>query len=101
MKLHTKYQRLGPSCFRQENFLSFQLKILFLAPATYMCNYAMDPNHLNNFERGPTKDHFCAVLSKSNQWFWRRCRLKKLFTDGQMDEGQNVTTKNWHTVYNG
>ena len=26
MKLHTKYQRPGPSGFRQEAFLSFQLK---------------------------------------------------------------------------
>ena len=26
MKLHSKYQRPGPSGFRQEDFLSFQLK---------------------------------------------------------------------------
>ena len=31
MKLHTKYQRRVPSGFRQEDFLSFQLKNLFLA----------------------------------------------------------------------
>ena len=31
--------------------------------------------------RGPTKDHSCKVLSKSNQWFRWRCCLKKLFTD--------------------
>ena len=36
----------------------------------------MDRNHLNNFERGPTKDHSCEVWSKSNQWFRRRCCLK-------------------------
>ena len=36
----------------------------------------MDWNHLNNFERGPTKDHSCEVWSKSNQWFRRRCCLK-------------------------
>ena len=29
MKLHTKYQRPGPSGFRQEDLLSFQLKIYF------------------------------------------------------------------------
>ena len=29
----------------------------------------MDQNHLNNFERGPTKDHSCEDWSKSNQWF--------------------------------
>ena len=33
----------------------------------------MDRNHLNNFERRPTKDHSCEVWSKSNQWFRRRC----------------------------
>ena len=35
----------------------------------------MDRNHLNNFERGPTKDHSCEVWSNSHQWF-RRCCLK-------------------------
>ena len=44
----------------------------------------MDRNHLNNFKRGPTKDHSCEVWSKSNQWFRRRCCLK--IVDGQMDE---------------
>ena len=38
MKLHTKYQRPEPSSFRQEDVLSFQLKIYFLAPVTYKCN---------------------------------------------------------------
>ena len=39
MKLHTKYQRPGPSGSRQDDFLSFQIKkILFLAPVTSMCN---------------------------------------------------------------
>ena len=42
MKLHTKYQRPGPSGFRQEDFFSFQLKNLFLAPVTLMCN-GMEP----------------------------------------------------------
>ena len=42
----------------------------------------MDRNHLNNFERGPTKDHSCEVWSKSNQWF-RRCCLK--IVDGRTD----------------
>ena len=36
----------------------------------------MDRNHLNNFERGSTKDHSCEIWSKSNQWFRRRCCLK-------------------------
>ena len=38
MKLHTKYQRPEPSGFRKEDFLSFQLKNLFLAPVSLMCN---------------------------------------------------------------
>ena len=38
MTLNTKYQRLGPSGFRREDFLSFQIKNLFLAHMTQMCN---------------------------------------------------------------
>ena len=34
MKLHTKYRRPGPSGVIQEDFLSFQLKNLFLVPVT-------------------------------------------------------------------
>ena len=50
-------------------------------------------NHLNNFEIRPTKDHSCEVRSKSNLWF-RRCCLKKLFTDGWTDwQMHNVITK--------
>ena len=52
----------------------------------------MDQNHLNNFERGPTNDHSCEVWSKSNQWF-KRCRLKKLFTDGRTHG--RMTDKMW------
>ena len=43
----------------------------------------MDRNHLNNFERGPTKDHSCEVWSNSNQWFRRRGCLK--IVKGRMD----------------
>ena len=46
----------------------------------------MDRNHLNKFERWPTKDNSCEVWLKSNQWF-RRCLLKKLFTDARMMDG--------------
>ena len=53
----------------------------------------MDRNHFNNFKRGPTKDHSCEVWSKSNQWFRRRCCLKKLFMEARMDDRQNVITK--------
>ena len=44
----------------------------------------MDWNHLNNFERGPNKDHCCEVWSNSNQQFRRRCHFQKSFTDGRM-----------------
>ena len=36
----------------------------------------MDRKHLNNFERGLTKDHSCEVWSNSHQWFRRKCCLK-------------------------
>ena len=54
----------------------------------------MDQNHLNNFERGPTKDHSCEVWSKSNQWFRRRCCLK--IVDGQTDIRTTTTTVSDH-----
>ena len=37
-------------------------------------------NGLNNFDRGPPRDHSCEVWSKSNKRF-QRCCLKKLLTD--------------------
>ena len=42
--------------------------------------YATNWNGLNNFDRGPPRDHSCEVWSKSNEWFQRRCCLKKLLT---------------------
>ena len=77
MKQLTKLQRPGPSGFRQEDF-KFSVKKSILSSC------AMDQNHLNNFVRGPTKDHSCKVWSKSNQWFRRSCHLKKLFSDTWM-----------------
>ena len=50
----------------------------------------MDRNHLNNFERGPTKDHSCEVWWKSNKWFRRRCCLK--IVDGQTDDDDDADT---------
>ena len=60
--------------------------------------YATNWNGLNNFDRGPPRDHSCEVWSKSNERLKRRCRLKKLLTDGQtdartMDDGQWAITK--------
>ena len=50
----------------------------------------MDRNHLNNFERGSTKDHSCEIWSKSNQWFRRRCCLK--IVNGRTDRRTTTTT---------
>jgi len=61
------------------------LKIAF--SKTYLLTpwptYATNWNGLNNFERGPPRDHSCEVWSKSNKWFQRRCCLKKLLTDAR------------------
>jgi len=47
--------------------------------------YATNWNGLNNFDRGPPRDHSCEVWSKSNKQFQRRCCLKKLLTDARTD----------------
>ena len=57
-----------------------------------MCN---GPNNLNNFERGPTKDHSCEVWSNPNSSLgedviWRNC----LRTHGWMDAWR-TTDKMW------
>ena len=44
----------------------------------------MESNSLNNFERGPPKDHFCQVWLESIQWFRRRCNLKNV--NGRTDD---------------
>jgi len=41
--------------------------------------YATKWNSLNNFDRGPPRDHSCEVWSKSNEWFQRRCLSKKVY----------------------
>jgi len=67
------------------------LKTYFLTPwPTYATNW----NGLNNFDRGPPRDHSCEVWSKSNERFQRRCCLKKLLThgrtDGRTDDGRRT-----------
>jgi len=64
MMLYTKYESSGPYSFRQED-------------------YATNWDGLNNYERGPPRDHSCEVWSKSNKRFQRRCCLKKLLTDAR------------------
>ena len=59
--------------FRTRRFFKFLVKKSIFSS----CDLDMQwLNHLNNFERGPTKDHSCEVWSNSNQWFRRRCCLK-------------------------
>ena len=63
------------------------LKTYFLTPWPI---YATNWNGLNNFDRGPPRDHSCEVLSKSNKRFQRRCCLKKLLMDARMDDGHRT-----------
>ena len=51
----------------------------------------MDQNLLNNFGRGPPKDHLCEIISKLDEGFRRSCHLSQLLTDGQTmtDEDQS------------
>ena len=80
--LYTKYERSGPCCFGQEDFWKLHFENLFLTP---LHTYATNWNGLNNFDRGPPRDHSCEVWSKSNKRFQRRCCLKKLLTDARTD----------------
>ena len=42
--------------------------------------FLIESNSVNNFERGPPKEHSCQVWSKLAQVFGRRRCLKKLLT---------------------
>ena len=67
------------------------LKTYFLTPwPTYATNWI----GLNNFDRGPPRDHSCEVWSKSNKRFQRRCCLKKLLTDARTD-GRTTDAGHW------
>ena len=80
--LYTKYESSGPCSFGQEDFWKLHFENLFLTPwPTYATNW----NGLNNFDRGPPRDHSCEVSSKSNKRFQRRCCLKNLLTDARTD----------------
>ena len=74
-----------------ENCIS---KTYFLTPwPTYATNW----NNLNNFGRGPPRDHSCEVWSKSNERFQRRrCLSKRVYARSTTDERQRRTTdKDW------
>ena len=49
----------------------------------------MDSKSLNNFESVPLNDHSCEIWLKLAQWLRRRCGLKKLWMDGQMDDNDD------------
>ena len=73
---------LGLVVSDKKNLESFILKTYFLTPwPTYATNW----NGLNNFDRGPPRDHSCEVWSKSKRRFQRTCRLKKLLTHARTD----------------
>ena len=68
-------------------------KISLFPPLRPLC--AMDRNHLYNFERGSPKEQSGEVSSNLGQWFLRRCRLKKKFTDDgrrTTDDGRQAMT---------
>jgi len=80
MMLYTKYESSGPCSFRQEDYWKFHFKTYLLTPwPTYATNW----NGVNNFDRGPRRNHSCDVWLKSNKRFQRRCCLKKLLTDAR------------------
>ena len=81
---------LGLVVLDKKIFENCILKTYFLTPwPTYATNW----NGLNNFERGPPRDHSCEVWSKSNKRFQRRCSLQEIVdgrTDGRTDDGRQT-----------
>ena len=64
--------------FQRRRFLKNCLKNSILLP--WQPEFLMDSNFVNNFWRGPPKEHSCQVWSKLAQRFGRRRCLKKLLT---------------------
>ena len=54
MMLYIKYESTGPCSFRQEDFWKFHFKTYLLTP---WLTYTTYWNGLNNFDRGPPRDH--------------------------------------------
>jgi len=91
MMLYTKYMKALGLVVSDKILDNCLLKTYFLTPwPTYVTNW----NGLNILERGPPRDHFCEVWSKSNERFQRRrCLSKKV--DGRRtttDDGQRPVT---------
>ena len=71
-----------PKCVGKGSFPKSQIKSLGSGDIA-----SVERNHLCNFERGHHREHSCEVILYLNQWFRRRCRLKKKFThDRRMDD---------------
>ena len=64
--------------FQRRRFLKNCLKNSILLP--WQPEFLMESNSVNNFWRGPPKEHSCQVWSKLAQRFGRRRCLKKLLT---------------------
>ena len=51
---------------------------------------SVEQNHLCNFGGGYNQEQFSEIILNLDQWFRRRCHLKKKFTDGRtMDEDRS------------
>ena len=57
-----------------KNYLKNSISLL------WQPEFLMESNSVNNFWRGPPKEHSCQVWSKLAQWFVRRRCLQKLLT---------------------
>jgi len=81
---------LGLVVSEEKIFENCILKTYFL---TLWPTYSTNWNHLNNFGRGPPRDHSCEVWWKSNEWFQRRrCLSKKVYARRTTHNGQRPVT---------
>ena len=74
--------------FLRRRFFKNYLTISISLP--WQPEFFMESNYVNNFWRGPPKEHSCQVWSKLAQRFGRRRCLKKLLT---MHDGHLTTLK--------
>ena len=72
------------------NYRDVVQKISYLQLWRPSCS--VERNHLCKIERGHHGEHSCEVICNLDQWFRRKCPLKKKFTDGRMHDGQRTKT---------